>query len=182
MAIRKIVEIGDEKLRKCAKPVEKFDRRLKTLLEDMADTMYKAEGVGLAAPQVGILRRAVVVDVGEGLTALVNPEVVSREGEESSPEACLSIPGRSGLVSRPQKVTLRARDVQGNRVELTAEGFLARALSHELDHLDGVLYVDIMEKEIFPEEEMEPSEKESRGREVPGAEYPEETAPKEERA
>jgi len=167
MAIRKIVEIGDEKLRKRAKPVEKFDRRLKTLLEDMADTMYQAEGVGLAAPQVGILRRAVVVDTGEGLVELVNPEIVDWEGSESGPEGCLSVPGRSGLVNRPQKVALHARDAQGEPLEITAEGFLARALSHELDHLDGILYVDIMEKELFPDEAEENSEKEEAERGSP---------------
>jgi len=167
MAIRKIVEIGDEKLRKRAKPVEKFDRRLKTLLEDMADTMYQAEGVGLAAPQVGILRRAVVIDTGEGLVELVNPELTSREGSESGPEGCLSVPGRSGLVSRPEKVTLRARDAQGEPMEITAEGFLARALSHELDHLEGILYIDIMEKELFPEDEEENSKEEETAQESP---------------
>jgi len=177
MAIRKIVEIGDEKLRKQAKPVVKFDRRLKTLLEDMADTMYQADGVGLAATQVGILRRAVVADVGEGLVELVNPEIINREGEESGPEGCLSIPDRNGLVTRPQKVTLRARDAQGNPVELTAEGLLARALSHEIDHLEGILYVDIMEREIFPGEEEEGAEKKSSEKsDAQGA------APKEEKA
>ncbi len=153
MAIRKIVEIGDEKLRKHAKPVEKFDLRLRVLLKDMADTMYKAEGVGLAAPQVGILRRAVVIDVGDGLVELVNPEIVSTEGEQTGPEGCLSVPGRSGVVIRPETVTVRALDGKGDPVEFTAEGFFARAVCHELDHLDGILYVDKMEREIFPDEE-----------------------------
>lgn len=155
MATRKIVKIGDGKLRKHAKPVEKFDWRLKLLLADMADTMYKAEGVGLAAPQVGILRRAVVVDVGEGLYELVNPEIISAEGEQSGAEGCLSVPGRSGIVVRPNVVTVRAQDRQGNTIEVTGEGFLARAFCHEIDHLDGVLYVDKMEREIFPDEEAE---------------------------
>ncbi len=153
MAIRKIVEIGDEKLRKKAKPVEKFDMRLKILLKDLADTMYKAEGVGLAAPQVGILRRVAVVDVGDGLAELVNPEIVLTEGEECGAEGCLSIPGRSGLVTRPLKVTVRAFNGKGEPIEVEGEGFMARALCHELDHLDGVLYVDKMEREIFPDEE-----------------------------
>lgn len=163
MAIRKIVEIGDEKLRKHAKPVEKFDLRLRVLLKDMADTMYKANGVGLAAPQVGILRRAVVVDVGEEkaqLIELVNPEIVASEGEQEGPEGCLSIPGRSGIVKRPDKVTVRAQDSHGNPFEMTAEGFLARAFCHEIDHLDGILYVDKMEREIFPEDEEEQEESE----------------------
>lgn len=161
MAIRKIVELGDEKLRKHAKPVEKFDLRLRLLLKDMADTMYKANGVGLAAPQVGILRRAVVVDVGEDepqLFELVNPEIIAFEGEQEGPEGCLSVPGRSGVVKRPEKVTVRAQDGRGNPVEITAEGFLARAFCHEIDHLDGILYIDKMEREIFPEDEEEDEE------------------------
>ena len=161
MAIRKIVELGDEKLRKHAKPVEKFDLRLRLLLKDMADTMYKANGVGLAAPQVGILRRAVVVDVGEDepqLFELVNPEIIAFEGEQEGPEGCLSVPGRSGVVKRPEKVTVRAQDGRGNPVEITAEGFLARAFCHEIVHLDGILYIDKMEREIFPEDEEEDEE------------------------
>lgn len=161
MAIRKIVELGDEKLRKHAKPVEKFDLRLRLLLKDMADTMYKANGVGLAAPQVGILRRAVVVDVGEDepqLFELVNPEIIAFEGEQEGPEGCLSVPGRSGVVKRPEKVTVRAQDGRGNPIEITAEGFLARAFCHEIDHLDGILYIDKMEREIFPEDEEEDEE------------------------
>lgn len=161
MAIRKIVELGDEKLRKHAKPVEKFDLRLRLLLKDMADTMYKANGVGLAAPQVGILRRAVVVDVGEDepqLFELVNPEIIAFEGEQEGPEGCLSVPGRSGVVKRPEKVTVRAQDGKGNPIEITAEGFLARAFCHEIDHLDGILYIDKMEREIFPEDEEEDEE------------------------
>lgn len=153
MAIRKIVEIGDEKLRKKAKPVEKFDLRLRLLLKDMADTMHKAEGVGLAAPQVGILRRVVVVDVDGELVELVNPEIIAAEGEECAAEGCLSIPGRSGLVIRPSKVTVRAQNGKGETFEVTGEGYRARAFCHELDHLDGILYVDKMEREIFPEEE-----------------------------
>ena len=155
MATRRIVEIGDDKLRKHAKPVEKFDRRLQTLLRDMAETMYKAEGVGLAAPQVGILRRVVVVDVGDGLIELVNPEIIRVEGEQTGPEGCLSVPGRSGIVIRPNSVTVRAQDAQGNFFEVSGEEFLALAFCHEIDHLDGILYVDKMEREIFPEEEQE---------------------------
>ena len=157
MALRKIVKIGDNKLRKICKPVEKFDRRLKILLEDMADTMYDANGVGLAAPQVGILRRAVVIDVGDGLVELVNPVIVESDGQQSGPEGCLSIPGRSGVVTRPNHVKVRAQDSDGNAIELEAEEFFARAVCHELDHLDGVLYVDKMDREILEgDEEYEP--------------------------
>ena len=152
MGMRKIVTLGDEALRKVGKPMTKFDLRLWLLLKDMADTMYKAEGVGLAAPQVGIMRRVVVIDVGEGLIELVNPEIISREGEQAGPEGCLSLPGRQGLVRRPMKVTVRSQDRNGKPIELTGEGFLARAMCHEIDHLDGVLYIDIMDREITDEE------------------------------
>ena len=157
MALRKIVKIGDNKLRKICKPVEKFDRRLRILLGDMADTMYDANGVGLAAPQVGILRRAVVIDVGDGLVELVNPVIVESDGQQSGPEGCLSIPGRSGVVTRPNHVKVQAQDADGNAIELEAEEFFARAVCHELDHLDGVLYVDKMDREILEgDEEYEP--------------------------
>ena len=148
MAIRKIVKLGDEALRKVCKKQEKFDLRLWLLLKDMADTMYKAEGVGLAAPQVGILRRVVVIDVGDGLIELINPEIIESEGEEIGVEGCLSVPGRRGTVKRPTKVVVRALDKKGREIELTAEGFLARAVCHELDHLDGTVYVDKMIEDV----------------------------------
>ena len=160
MAIRKIIELGEEKLRKTSKPVEKFDLRLRLLLKDMADTMYKAEGVGLAAPQVGILRRVVVVDIGDGLIEMVNPVIIHSEGEQTGPEGCLSVPGRQGIVTRPNVVTVEYQDAHGDTYEATAEGFLARAFCHELDHLDGVIYVDKMEREIFPNEEADEEEAE----------------------
>jgi len=153
MATRKIVEIGDEKLRKHCKPVEKFDLRLKILLKDLAETMYKNDGAGLAAPQVGILKRICVVDVGDHLYELVNPVIVSSEGEQLGPEGCLSIPGRAGVVNRPMKVLVKAQNAKGEPFEVVGEGFLARAFCHEIDHLDGQLYVDIMEHEIFQEDE-----------------------------
>lgn len=157
MAIRKIVEMDkDDILRKHARQVTKFDRRLGTLLDDMAETMLEADGVGLAAPQVGILKRAVVIDVGEGLIELVNPEILSSEGEEIAPEGCLSVPGRRGTVARPTKVRVRAQDRKGNPIELEGEGLLARCVCHELDHLDGVLYVDKMIEDVT--EQMEESE------------------------
>ena len=155
MGIRKIVTLGDDTLRKKCKPQEKFDRRLATLLKDMADTMYKAEGVGLAAPQVGILRRIAVVDITEdhsGLLEMVNPEIIEREGEQTGREGCLSVPGRQGVVTRPMKVKVRFQDKKGDHYELETEGFEARAVCHELDHLDGTLYIDIMERELTEEE------------------------------
>ena len=153
--VRKIVKLGDEVLRKQSKPMQKFDLRLWLLLRDMAETMYKAEGVGLAAPQVGILRRVVVIDIGEGLVELVNPEIIATEGEQAGPEGCLSVPGRQGYVVRPNKVTVRAQDRNGKHFELTGEGLMARALCHEIDHLDGVIYVDKMDHEIFADDEDE---------------------------
>ena len=155
MAIRKIVTLGDETLRKHCKPQEKFDKRLATLLKDMADTMYNAEGVGLAAPQVGILRRIAVVDVTEdhsGLLEMVNPEIIEREGEQTGREGCLSVPGRQGVVTRPMKIKARFQDRNGDTYEIETEGFEARAICHELDHLDGTLYIDVMDRELTEEE------------------------------
>ena len=155
MGIRKIVTIGDETLRKKCKTQEKFDRKLKELLKDMAETMYKAEGVGLAAPQVGLLRRIAVVDITEdhsGLLELVNPEIISQEGNQCGREGCLSVPGRQGVVTRPMKVTVRYQDANGNACELETEGFEARAVCHELDHLEGRLYIDVMDRELTEEE------------------------------
>ena len=153
MAIRKIMKLGEDALRKTCKRQEKFDLRLQALLRDMADTMYKAEGVGLAAPQVGILRRVVVIDVGDGLVELINPEITSvSEETQCGREGCLSLPGRQGVVTRPLAVHLRAQNRHGEPVEMDAEGFFARAVCHELDHLDGRLYIDVMERELTPEE------------------------------
>ncbi len=155
MATRKIVTVGDETLRKTCRPQEKFDLRQAILLKDMADTMYKAEGVGLAGPQVGILRRVAVVDVTEdhsGLLELVNPEITEREGEQTGREGCLSVPGRQGVVTRPMKVRVRFQDRKGNWMEMETEGFEARAVCHELDHLDGRLYIDVMDRELTEEE------------------------------
>ena len=155
MAIRKIVTLGDDALRKECRPEEKFGLRLQILLKDMAETMYKAEGVGLAAPQVGILRRVVVIDAGdesEGLVELINPEIVAVEGEQCGREGCLSLPGRQAIVTRPRKVKVRAQDRKGEWFEVEAEGLFARAVCHELDHLDGRLYIDVMDRELTPEE------------------------------
>ena len=155
MATRKIVKIGDETLRKVCRKQEKFDLRLAMLLKDMADTMYKAQGVGLAAPQVGILRRVVVIDVTEdhsGLRELVNPEIIESSGTQTGREGCLSVPERQGVVTRPMKVKVRYQDRHGKTVEAEAEGFEARAFCHEIDHLNGVLYVDVMDRELTEEE------------------------------
>ena len=153
--VRNIVKLGDETLRKISKPMQKYDLRLWLLLRDMADTMYKADGVGLAAPQIGILRRVVVIDVQDehGLIELVNPEIIAMEGEQAGSEGCLSVPGRRGYVVRPNKVTVRAQDRKGKFFEITGEELLARALCHEIDHLDGIMYVDKMDHEIFDDEE-----------------------------
>ena len=155
MAVREILKFGNETLRKTCHPVQKFDLRLRLLLRDIADTMYEAEGVGLAAPQVGILRRAVVIDVQDdhGLIELINPVIISAEGEQAGPEGCLSKPGRQGYVVRPAKVTVRAQDRHGKFFEITGEGLLARAFCHEIDHLDGKLYIDVEDHEIVEEEE-----------------------------
>ena len=152
MAIRKIVKIGDETLRKECRVQEKFDLRLAILLKDMADTMYRAEGVGLAGPQVGVLRRVAVIDIGEGLVELVNPVITSREGSQCGREGCLSLPGRQAVVTRPNKVTVQYQDRKGEHHELTAEGFFARAVCHELDHLDGIVYTEVMERYLTEEE------------------------------
>ena len=166
MAIRKIVVLGeDDVLRKHSRPVDTFDKRLSVLLSDMADTMYAADGAGLAAPQVGILKRCVVIDVGEGLLELVNPEIVETSGSEVAVEGCLSIPGKYCTVERPDHVVVRAQDKKGNRFELTADGFLARAVCHELDHLDGVVYTDKMIEDVteqYAEESQEKTSKKKR--------------------
>ena len=158
MATRKIVKVGDDTLRKICRKQEKFDLRLTLLLKDMAETMYKAEGVGLAAPQVGILRRVAVVDVTEdhsGLKELINPELLEEEGTQTGREGCLSVPGRQGVVTRPKKIRIRYQNRKGESMELEAEGFEARAICHEMDHLDGRLYIDVMDRELS-EEEIEP--------------------------
>lgn len=144
MALREVKHYKKDSglLRKKSRPVEKYDKRLETILDDMAETMYHSEGVGLAAPQIGILRRIVVIDIGEGLTELVNPEIVFQKGEEEDYEGCLSIPGRRGLVIRPSEITVKAYDRSGKEIEVKGTGLMARALSHEIDHLDGILYID----------------------------------------
>ena len=146
MAIRNIRVKGDEVLRKKCKPVESIGKREMIILQDMADTMYEADGVGLAAPQVSILKRVVVIDVGEGLLELVNPEIIATSGEQIDAEGCLSVPGEDGEVKRPYVVRVRAQDRHGNTFEIEGEELLARAFCHEIDHLDGILFVDKVEK------------------------------------
>lgn len=146
MAIRNILKMGDPVLNKKSKPVVKFDEKLHAMLDDMADTMYDDEGVGLAAPQVGILRRAVVVDIGEGLIELINPEIIEAIGEQIGPEGCLSVEDYVADVKRPNYVKVKAQDRYGKEFEIEGEEFLARAFCHELDHLDGILFVERVEK------------------------------------
>lgn len=142
MAIRNIVKEGDPVLRKLCRSVLNFDEKLAMILDDMIETMNAADGCGLAAPQVGILRRICVVDVGEGPIELVNPSIIAEDGEQTGSEGCLSIPGKSGTVKRPMKVTVKAQNRNGETFEVTGEGLLARAFCHEIDHLNGILYID----------------------------------------
>ena len=144
-----LIYYGHETLKKIAEEVADIDGDLVRLIDTMFNVMYREKGVGLAAPQVGILRRVVVIDVGDGLVELVNPEIIASEGEAGGAEGCLSVPGRQGYVVRPAKVTVRAQDRKGKFFEVHGEDFFARALCHEIDHLDGVLYVDKMDHEIF---------------------------------
>lgn len=152
MALRNIVKTGDEVLLKKCRPVEKFDAKLGALLDDMAETMNAANGVGLAAPQVGILRRVVTIDVGEGLIELINPVITKMSGKQEGQEGCLSFPGEWGIVERPMKVTVRAFDRHGNEFEMTGEGLLARAFCHEIDHLNGIVFTTRASHMLTPEE------------------------------
>ncbi len=142
MAIRNIIKADDDRLFKKSRPVEVFDAKLHCLLDDMAETMYKAEGVGLAAVQVGILRRVVIVDCGDGLVELINPRIVGQSGHQEEGEGCLSFPGEYAVTSRPNSVIVEAQDRNGNAFKIKGEGLKARAFCHELDHLDGVVFKD----------------------------------------
>ncbi len=156
MALRNIRVDDDPILRKNSRKVEAFDQRLEMLIDDMFDTMYDANGVGLAAVQVGVLKQVIVIDTGEEgeKLVLINPEIIATEGEQTGGEGCLSIPGKNGIVTRPQKVTVRALDREGRVFEKTGEDLLARAFCHEIDHLSGVLYTDKAEsvQQIMDEE------------------------------
>lgn len=146
MALRRVTKMGEPVLRKVCKPVKNFDEKLAVLLDDMADTMYHADGVGLAAPQVGILKRAVVIDVGDGIIELINPEIISTGGEQTDMEGCLSVDEINEEVTRPNYVKVKAFDRHGNEFTMEGEGLLARAFCHEIDHLDGILFVDRVNK------------------------------------
>ncbi len=154
MGLRKILTDKEPVLHKVCRPVEKFDKRLHRLLDDMKETLQEANGVGLAAPQVGILRRVVVVDTGEEILELVNPTLLETSGEQEGPEGCLSVPGRYGLVKRPNVAKVRAQDRNGEWFEAEGEELIARCFCHELDHLDGILYTEVMER-FLTEEELE---------------------------
>ena len=160
MSKKTILHIGDPLLRAVSHPVTKFDLRLQMIARDMGETMYAADGIGLAAPQIGLMRRLIVIDVydEQGLRVFVNPQIIKAEGDVAMEEGCLSIPGRRGCVKRPEKVTVTYQDIKGRQQEIQADGILARALQHEIDHLNGVLYVDLMEYEVFEEDDEEEDE------------------------
>lgn len=157
MGLRKILTDKEPSLHKVCRPVEKFDGKLHKLLDDMAETLAEANGVGLAAPQVGILRRVVIVDTGEEILELVNPELVETDGEQVGAEGCLSVPGKYGLVKRPYYAKVKAQDREGNWFEAEGEELIARCFCHELDHLDGVLFTQKCDR-MLTEEEMETGE------------------------
>ena len=152
MGLRRILTDKESSLHKVCKPVTKFDWRLHKLLDDMAETLAVANGVGLAAPQVGILRRVVIVDTGEGILELINPTMVETSGEQTGAEGCLSVPGKYGLVTRPYYAKVSAQDRDGNWFEAEGEELIARCFCHELDHLDGIVYTEVMERYLTEEE------------------------------
>ena len=152
MALRNILTDKEPALHKVCKPVVNFDRKLHILLDDMRDTLIEANGVGLAAPQVGILRRVVLVDLGDEILELVNPEIIEVDGEQEGAEGCLSVPGKYALVKRPYYAKVRAQDRFGDWYEAEGEELIARCFCHELDHLDGILYTEVMERYLTDEE------------------------------
>ena len=152
MGLRRILTDKEPALHKVCKPVTSFDQKLHKLLDDMTETLIDSNGVGLAAPQVGILRRVVLVDTGEGILELVNPELIETDGEQVGPEGCLSVPGKYGLVKRPYYAKVRAQDRDGNWYEAEGEELIARCFCHELDHLDGIIYTQVMDRFLTDEE------------------------------
>ncbi len=152
MGLRKILTDKEPALHKTCKPVTAFDRKLHILLDDMKETLIDSGGVGLAAPQVGILRRVVLVDTGEEILELINPELIATDGEQEGAEGCLSVPGRYGLVRRPYWAKVRAQDRCGDWYEAEGEELIARCFCHELDHLDGIIYTEVMERFLTEEE------------------------------
>ena len=149
MALRNIRTMGDECLNKVCKEVKEINDRTRTLIEDMIDTMYEANGVGLAAPQVGVLKRIVVIDIGEGPIVMINPSIIETSGEQTGQEGCLSVPNKAGIVTRPDYVKARAFNENMEEYEIEGTELLARAICHELDHLDGHLYVEKVEGELM---------------------------------
>lgn len=147
MALRNIVKYGDDLLRKKSRDVDEINDRIRTLIGDMEETLYNADGVGLAAPQVGVLKKVVVIDVGEGIIRLVNPKIIYKEGSSIDVEGCLSIPGVQEKVERPKKVKVEALNEKGEKITIEGENLLARALCHEIDHLDGILFIDRVKKQ-----------------------------------
>ena len=147
MALRTIVKLGDDVLRKKCRAVTMIDKKTHELLDDMAQTMYSANGVGLAAPQVGLLKRIVVIDIGEGLIELINPEIISASGEQTDDEGCLSVPNKYLPVTRPNVVKVRALDRYGKSFTVEGEGLLARAFCHEIDHLEGKVFLDVYKEQ-----------------------------------
>ena len=154
MGIRKILTVEESALHKTCRPVENFDKKLHKLLDDMRETLIDSEGVGLAAPQVGILRRVVLVDTGEEILELVNPTLLETDGEQVGAEGCLSVPGRYGLVKRPYYAKVRAQNRNGDWYEYEGEELIARCFCHELDHLDGIIYTEVMDRYLTEEELM----------------------------
>ena len=159
MALRQIRTVGDPCLTKVCKEVEEVNERTLTLIDDMFDTMYEAEGVGLAAPQVGVLKRIVVIDVGEGPIVMINPEILETSGSQTGSEGCLSVPGKAGTVTRPDYVKAKAYDEEMNEYVIEGEELLARAICHELAHLDGHLYTELVEGELVDAESEEDNKK-----------------------
>lgn len=154
MAVKKILELGNLKLKKVSMKVEKIDKSIISLVNDLKDTLYSTQGIGLAAPQIGVLKRVILIDLREDEEPiiLINPAIVAKVGEEESVEGCLSYPGYEGVLMRPKKVTVRGLNLKGEELEYTAEGLLGKAFCHEIDHLDGILYVD-KAKEVYEIEE-----------------------------
>ena len=152
MGLRRILTDKEPALHKVCKPVTSFDQKLHKLLDDMTETLIDSNGVGLAAPQVGILRRVVLVDTGEGILELINPELIETDGEQVGPEGCLSVPGKYGLVKRPYYAKVRAQDRNGDWFEAEGEELIARCFCHELDHLDGIVYTEVMDRYLTEEE------------------------------
>ena len=154
MGLRKILTVDEPALHKVCRPVTEFDKKLHKLLDDMRETLIDSQGVGLAAPQIGILRRVVVVDTGEEILELINPTLLQTSGEQEGAEGCLSVPGKYGLVKRPYYATVRAQDRNGNWFEYDGEELIARCFCHELDHLDGIIFTEVMERYLTDEELM----------------------------